>query len=90
MAKFIADISFTAHVEIEADDIEGAKAEAEALAHERSVYKDDWVDEITEKCYQDGAEGKDFELQRVRGYEFRDKNFEADDVVVRHVRPEED
>jgi hypothetical protein len=82
MAKFIADISFTAHLEIEADDIEAAKAEAEAIARERSVYKDDWVDEITEKCYQDGAEGNDFELQRVRGYEFRDKNFEADDVIV--------
>lgn len=89
MAKFIADISFTAHLEIEADDIEAAKAEAEAIAHERSVYKDDWVDEITEKCYQDGAEGNDFELQRVRGYEFRDKNFEADDVIVRVSEPEE-
>ena len=83
MAKFVADISFTAHVEIEADNIDAAKAEAEAIANERSVYKDDWVDEITEKCYQDGAEGNDFELQRKRGYQFRDMNFEADDVIVR-------
>lgn len=89
MAKFIADISFTAHLEIEADDIEAAKAEAEAIANERSVYKDDWVDEITEKCYHDGAEGNDFELQRKRGYEFRDMNFEADDVIVRTPDPEE-
>lgn len=89
MAKFIADISFTAHLEIEADDIEAAKAEAEAIAQERSVYKDDWVDEITEKCYQDGAEGNDFELQRKRGYKFRDTNFEADDVTVRVLGAEE-
>lgn len=89
MAKFIADITFVAHVEIEADDIKAAKAEAEARAQERSVYKDEWVDEITEKCYQDGAEGRDFELSRKRGYEFRDTDFEADDVVVRAAEPEE-
>lgn len=89
MAKFIADISFTAHVEIEADDIEGAKAEAEALAQERSVYKDDWIDEITEKCYHDGAEGNDFELQRKRGYEFRDMNFGVGEISVRVPEPEE-
>ena len=83
MAKFIADISFTAHLDIEADDIEAAKAEAGAIAQERSVYKDDWVDEITEKCYQDGAEGNDFELRNKSGYRFRDMNFEADDVIVR-------
>ena len=89
MAKFVADISFTAHVEIEADDIESAKEEAEAIAQERSVYKDDWVAKITEKCYHDGAEGNDFELRRKHGYEFRDKNFEIGEVSVRAQDSEE-
>lgn len=89
MARFVADISFTAHVEIDADSIEDAEAEAEAIAQERSVYKDDLVDEIAEKCYHDGAEGNDFELQRKRGYEFRDKDFEVGEVSVRVLAHEE-
>lgn len=53
IAKFIAYISLKEHVEIDADDIDGDKAEAESLAQERSVYNDNFVYEITEKFYQD-------------------------------------
>lgn len=84
MARFTVEIAFRASIEIDAKDEDEAMAQADAIASARSVYVDDWVDEITNQCYLDGAEGKDFELRRTRGYEFRDKQFEPEVEIRRY------
>ena len=84
MAKFMADLRFTAHIEIEAEDAEEAKIKAEGMLDARSVYEDDRLDDVIDKAYCAGGTAEDPPLLKgQRSYELRDRFFEAEDPVVR-------
>lgn len=84
MAKFIADLSFTAHIEIEAKDAQEAKIKAQGMLEARSVYEDDRLDDVIDKAYCAGGTAEDPPLLKgQRAYELRDKNFEVGEVSVR-------
>lgn len=89
MAKFIADLSFTAHIEIEAKDAEEAKIKAQGMLDARSVYEDDRLDDVIDKAYCAGGTAEDPPLLKgQKAYELRDKFFEAEDPVVRLEIPD--
>lgn len=91
MAKFISDLSFTAHIEIEAKDAKEAKIKAQGMLDARSVYEDDRLDDVIDKAYCAGGTAEDPPLLNgQRTYELRDKLFEAEDPVVRLEIPDLD
>lgn len=91
MAKFISDLSFTAHIEIEAKDAKEAKIKAQGMLDARSVYEDDRLDDVIDKAYCAGGTAEDPPLLNgQRAYELRDKLFEAEDPVVRLEIPDLD
>jgi len=85
MAKYIADVSFVAHLEIEAENAEEATAKAHAVAESHSVYSDDALEEILDKTYCAGGTNEDPPMRNRRVFELRNPDFEQDEISVRKV-----
>ena len=89
MARFIATIGFTAHIEIEATDYDAAESIANGMLDARSVYEDDKLDEVIDKVFCAGVTGNDPPLlKRQKAYELRDMDFSADVVRVSMIKEE--
>lgn len=88
MAKWIAELAFTANVEIEAPDEEAAHAEALGALDGKSVYDDDRVEEIHDEAYYAGAAGSDPPLRKQKAYELSDRDFGAEVVRVSRMKEE--
>ena len=89
MAKFIADLSFTVHIEIEAKDEEEAKIKAKGMLDARSVYEDDRLDDVIDMAYCSGGTADDPPPMKCqKAYELRDRLFEAEEPVVRLEIPD--
>ena len=89
MARFIATLSFTAHIEIEAPDYDNAESIANGLLVSRSVYEDDKLDEVIDKAFCAGGTGDDPPLLKgQKAYELRDADFQPDQVAIFEEREE--
>lgn len=88
MAKWIAELAFTANVEIEAPDEDAACAEAWGALYCKSVYDDDRVEEIHDEAYYAGAAGNDPPLRKRKAHELSDKDFSFEVVRVSRMKEE--
>jgi hypothetical protein len=82
MAKWIAELTFTANVEIEAPDEDAAYAEACGALDGKSVYDDDMVEEVHDEAYWAGVSQSDPPLLKRKAYEMSDKDFTGEVVRV--------
>lgn len=88
MAKWIAELTFTANVEIEAPDEDAAYAKAWDALCCKGVYDDDIVEEIHDEAYYAGAAGKDPPLRKGKAHELRDGDFSFEVVRVSRMKEE--
>lgn len=89
MARFVATLSFTAHVEIEAPDYDAAESIANGMLDARSVYEDDKLDEVIDKAFCAGGTGDDPPLLKgQKAYELRDADFQPDQAAIFEKREE--
>lgn len=89
MAKFIATMSLTAHVEIEAPDYDTAENIASGMLDARSVYEDDKLDEAIDKAFCAGGGVDDPPLLKGhKAYELRDADFQPDQIALLEEKEE--
>ena len=89
MARFIATLSFTAHVEIEAPDYDAAESIADGMLDARSVYEDDKLDEVIDKAFcAGGGVGDPPLLKGHKACELRDADFQPDQIAISEMKEE--
>lgn len=82
MSKFLATLKFEANVVIEARTYDEARAKAEDMLDERSVYEDDKLDVMHDEAFCAGGTGDDPPLRNSRAWSLRDENFTPMEVEV--------
>lgn len=82
MSKFLATLKFEASVVIEARTYDEARAKAEDMLDERSVYEDDKLDVMHDEAFCAGGTGDDPPLRNSRAWSLRDENFTPMEVEV--------
>lgn len=90
MSKFVANMSMSGAVVIEAKDAEEAMAIAEDMLDERSVYEDEKVKNAMWDAYYSGGTGRDYPFRKKQAYDIRDFDFTPDKPIIEKYDEEDE